>query len=375
MSYKSRGACGDVFLVFLEADFSRQFAMKIVDKKSFTSTIIAPSATTSGVLRNSANDFLSEVNILKQLQHPCIIHVHEVFDYPDRLYLVLERAIGGELFDRVVKKDGLDEFTAKLYFYQMLLAIEYLHSKNVVHRDLKPENILLASEADMTLIKVTDFGLSKLVGEQSLMKTLCGTPNYLAPEIIKTSGMGHYNSKVDSWSLGVILFIMLAAYPPFSDDYNDMPLVEQIKKARFSFADHAWKSVSKEAKNLISKMIVVNAAKRFNCTQALRHNWLKDEVMVKQAEELMRKDIDTRDATAKKPSSEDVNASVMQNISHESEADLLNNTVQLKKTDSCKENANLTVANVSEKDIAWKLEEDSSESCSGAKKAKVDMLN
>ena len=95
--------------------------------------------------------------------------------------------------------------------------------------------------------------------------------------------------------------------------------------------------------------------------------------MVKQVEELMKKDIDTRDATAKKPSSEDVNASVMQNISHESEADLLNNTVQLKN--SCKENADLTVGNVSEKDIVWKLEEDSSESCSGAKKAKVDKLN
>ena len=304
-----KGACGEVFLVFLEADYSKQFAMKVVDKKSFTSSVIEPSATESGVLRNSASDVMSEVNILKKLRHPCIIHVQEVFDFSDRLYLVLERAMGGELFDRVVKNDGLAEPIAKLFFYQMLQAIDYLHNQNVTHRDLKPENILLATDDDQTLIKVTDFGLSKLVGEQSLMKTLCGTPNYLAPEIIKTSGMGHYNSKVDIWSLGVILFIMLAGYPPFSNEYEDLPLVEQIKKARFSFSDESWNSVSKNAKNLVSKLIVANANKRLTSTQALNHPWLKDEEMRNVAHELMKQDMNRKEVTTSRDVEESENGS------------------------------------------------------------------
>ncbi len=117
-------------------------------------------------------------------------------------------------FDKVVKIQKYDESTAKLLFYQMVLAIKYLHDNNISHRDLKPENILLKSdESNETLVKISDFGLSKFF--ENSMQTMCGTPHYLAPEVINSKGVGSYTNKIDNWSLGVILYIILSGAPPF----------------------------------------------------------------------------------------------------------------------------------------------------------------
>ncbi|KAL4223284.1 Checkpoint kinase 2 [Mactra antiquata] len=230
-----RGACGEVRLAFAKGSCDR-FAVKIISKKKFS--------TGGKHAVNLSKQVMSEVKILKSLKHPCIIGIEDVIDTPDTLYIVLELIEGGELFDKVVSISQYDEPTAKLLFYQMVLACKYLHDQGITHRDLKPENILLASDEKETLIKITDFGLSKFVDAGTMMKTFCGTPTYLAPEILVTAGTGSYTKAIDAWSLGVILFICLAGYPPFSDDRKDMDLPKQIMGGHYTFPKQYWKGVS-----------------------------------------------------------------------------------------------------------------------------------
>lgn len=269
-----RGACGEVKLVF-EKETCKKYAVKIISKKAFS---VGPKLNRAAI---------EEVKILKKLNHSCIIRIEDVFDSFDALYIVLELVEGGELFDRVVAEGKFSETISKLLFYQILDAVKYLHDKNITHRDLKPENILLATDDSETLIKVTDFGLSKFVGETSLMKTLCGTPNYLAPEVIESAGLGGYSKAVDCWSLGVILYIMLGGYPPFSDEIKEYTLQQQIRQAKYTFPKEYWKDVSSDAIDLIKKLLTLNPKKRITTTDALRHPWIKDGDVIARARELM----------------------------------------------------------------------------------------
>ena len=137
----------------------------------------------------------AECSILKALNHPCIIRIVDVFDTSDAVFIVLELVEGGELFDRIVAQGQLDEQTSKFLFRQMVLGVKYLHEKSITHRDLKPENILLCSpDTNETLVKITDFGLSKFINETSLMKTFCGTPNYLGKIVDKHKKFIHSQS-------------------------------------------------------------------------------------------------------------------------------------------------------------------------------------
>jgi serine/threonine-protein kinase Chk2 len=174
----------------------------------------------------------------------------------------------------------------------MLEAVKYLHEKGITHRDLKPENILLSCDDNDTLIKVTDFGLSKIVGEQSLMQTLCGTPSYLAPEVIKSAGLGGYDKAVDCWSMGVILYIMLGGYPPFSDEIKEYTLQDQICNGRYSFPKEYWNDVSKDAIDLITKLLTIDSQKRITTAEALNHPWMKDDKVINKAHSLMCKATD-----------------------------------------------------------------------------------
>ncbi|XP_059173468.1 serine/threonine-protein kinase Chk2-like [Physella acuta] len=273
-----RGACGEVRLAFVKGSCEK-LACKIISKKKFSM------GGKSQV--NLAAQVMGEVKILKSLKHPCIIGIEDVIDTPDMLYIILELVEGGELFDKVVSIDKYDEQTAKLLFYQMATAVKYLHDKGITHRDLKPENILLASDDLETLIKVTDFGLSKFVDAGSMMKTFCGTPTYLAPEILLTAGNGAYTKAIDCWSLGVILFIMLSGYPPFSDERQDMDLPKQIMGGHYTFPPQYWKGVSETAIDLMKKMMVVDPKKRLTFADVLNHPWLKDEEMKAKANALM----------------------------------------------------------------------------------------
>ncbi|XP_067910807.1 serine/threonine-protein kinase Chk2 isoform X3 [Heterodontus francisci] len=277
------GVCGEVKLAFEKAN-CKKVAVKIVHKPKFAQLASERGDPAS---KCSASNVATEIEILKKLDHPCIIKIEEVFDFEDSFYIVLDLMEGGELFDRVVRSKGLTEQTTKLLFYQMLLAVQYLHDNNITHRDLKPENVLLENNEEHCLIKITDFGLSKIVGETSLMKTLCGTPTYLAPEVLLGAGAGWYSKAVDCWSLGVILFICLGGYPPFSDQIKDMDLRDQIIKGHYRFIPEYWVNVSETAKDLVKQLLNVDPEKRFTTKDALNHPWMQDEDMKRKAKQLM----------------------------------------------------------------------------------------
>jgi calcium/calmodulin-dependent protein kinase I len=153
---------------------------------------------------------------------------------------------------------------------QMTEAIQYLHSLNIVHRDLKPENLLFKSRGSTSDIMVTDFGLAKLCTDEAALKTACGTPNYVAPEILMQKG---YGKEVDVWSLGVILFILLCGYPPFYDE-SDAALFELIMKGHFDFDERYWSDITHGVKKLISHILKVDPFQRLDTEQILAHPWI-----------------------------------------------------------------------------------------------------
>ncbi|KAM9055631.1 serine/threonine-protein kinase Chk2 isoform 2-T2 [Megaptera novaeangliae] len=280
------GACGEVKLAF-ERKTCKKVAIKIISKRKF--------AIGSEREADPALNVETEIEILKKLNHvlvaargifaePCIIKIKDFFDAED-YYIVLELMEGGELFDRVVGNKRLKEATCKLYFYQMLLAVQYLHENGIIHRDLKPENVLLSSQKEDCLIKITDFGQSKILGETSLMRTLCGTPTYLAPEVLNSFGTAGYNRAVDCWSLGVILFI--CGYPPFSEHKTHVSLKDQITSGKYNFIPEVWAEVSEKALDLVKKLLIVDPKARFTTEEALRHPWLQDEDMKRKFKNLL----------------------------------------------------------------------------------------
>uniref|UniRef100_A0A8C1PJX0 Checkpoint kinase 2 n=1 Tax=Cyprinus carpio TaxID=7962 RepID=A0A8C1PJX0_CYPCA len=255
------GVCGDVKLA-IEKKTCKKVALKTINKHDF------PSIGTA--TRNAER----EIEILKKIDHPCLIKTEDFYQTEDSYYIVLEYVEGGELFGRIKAKKQLEENIGKLYFYQMLRAVEYLHNNGIIHRDLKPENVLLASHDDICLIKITDFNQSKILEESSLMKTLCGTPTYLAPEVFTHAATVGYTKAVDYWSLGVLLFICLGGYPPFNSECPTMSVREQIIGGHYRFIQSQWKKVSNEAKDLIRKLLVVDPEKRLSVEEALTHPWL-----------------------------------------------------------------------------------------------------
>ncbi|UJR09328.1 hypothetical protein I4U23_013571 [Adineta vaga] len=264
-----RGAYGEVKLCFIRGTCNR-FAMKIIAKKHFTIL---------GAQAHSFNQQIqSECKILQELDHPCIIRVYDIYDTSNAVYIILELVEGGELFDRIVANAQFDEATSKFLFRQMCLGVKYLHDRSITHRDLKPENVLLTlPDTNETLVKITDFGLSRFINETSLMKTFCGTPNYLAPEVLSTRGEASYTNKVDVWSLGVILYICLVGYPPFSESISGTPLNDQIIQGLYTFPNEFWSDVSESVKDLIRKMMCTDPAKRLTMDDVLQHPWLADD--------------------------------------------------------------------------------------------------
>ncbi|KAH8377497.1 hypothetical protein KR093_005759 [Drosophila rubida] len=296
------GAYGLVRLVY-ERRTCEQFAMKIV-KKNMLEVSAHPN--------NNQNDpvrVLNEAKIMKNLSHPCVVRMHDIVDKPDSVYMVLEFMRGGDLLNRIISKKLLNEDTSKLYFYQMCHAVKYLHDrgktqikncinifvnymffiKGITHRDLKPDNVLLESSDEDTLLKVSDFGLSKFVHKDSVMRTLCGTPLYVAPEVLITGGRASYTQKVDIWSLGVVLYTCLSGTLPFSDEYGS-PAGDQIKKGNFRFRHPAWQGVSQRAKLLIKQMLIVDPEKRPSIDAVLKCTWLRDTTMLQKAKGLMKLD-------------------------------------------------------------------------------------
>ena len=216
--------------------------------------------------------FNREIDILIKTDHPNIIKLYEVFEDSRFLFLVMEECNGGELFEKIMKhietKKMYSEKEAAKIFKQMMSAIAYCHSNKICHRDLKPENILYSSEDENSLIKVIDFGLSRIWKGKN-MTTKVGTAYYVSPEVLA----GKYDERCDIWSAGVILYILLSGEPPFNG-HNDNEIYRRICKMTFTFPENKWRKISKEAKELI-KMMLSPEDKRPTATQVLEHEWFK----------------------------------------------------------------------------------------------------
>ncbi|KAF2141800.1 uncharacterized protein K452DRAFT_287758 [Aplosporella prunicola CBS 121167] len=230
--------------------------------------------------RSRVEGLQQEIAVLMGVSHPSLLCLKDTFDEADGVYLVLELAPEGELFNWIVMKQKLSEAETRKVFVQLFQAVKYLHERNIVHRDIKPENILLTDKE--LHVKLADFGLAKIIGEESFTTTLCGTPSYVAPEILESGNHRRYTRAVDVWSLGVVLYICLCGFPPFSDELfspeNPYSLSQQIKMGRFDYPSPYWDSVGDPALDLIDRMLTVDVDKRATIDECLEHPWTRNAV-------------------------------------------------------------------------------------------------
>lgn len=206
-----------------------------------------------------------EIHILKLIRHPHMIQLYEIIETPRQLYLIMEYACGGELFDYIVQHGRAKEREACRFLHQILAGVEKVHKMRVVHRDLKPENLLLDEHQD---IKIVDFGLSNTYQEGQLLQTACGSPCYAAPEMI--AGHKYVPSRVDIWSCGVILFALVCGYLPF-EDQNHAELYSKILNAQYEMPNF----VSEEVADLITRMLTTDPEKRITLDGIREHVWYR----------------------------------------------------------------------------------------------------
>ena len=213
----------------------------------------------------------TEVSILKSIDHPNIIRLHEFYQDDKNYYIITEFCSGGELFERIISAGTMSEVTAARYMQQILSALVYLHDRKIAHRDLKPENLLMSSPSAEASIKVIDFGSSHVFTPGEVMTQRVGTPYYIAPEVLRHQ----YTEKCDLWSAGVIMYILLCGFPPFGGN-TDKEILHKVSIGRYSFPSPEWDSISFEAKDLIEKMMNVNYNARISAKDSLAHPWLQN---------------------------------------------------------------------------------------------------
>jgi len=239
----------------VNVETGQSYAVKILDKeKVFHYKIV--------------DHFKREICTLKLIKHPNVVRLYEVLATKKKIYIVLEFVNGGELFDQVSRNGKLEESEARKYFQQLIDAVGYCHSRGVYHRDLKPENVLLDTNGN---VKISDFGLSAVpqqFREDGLLHTTCGSPNYVAPEVI--AGRGYDGATADVWSSGVILFVLLTGWLPF-DDNNLAVLYHKIFKSEFKFP----KWLSAGARKLIKRILDPNPKTRISIAEIVENEWFK----------------------------------------------------------------------------------------------------
>ncbi|CCJ29745.1 unnamed protein product [Pneumocystis jirovecii] len=262
------GGFSEIYMA-VEKSTGKQVACKIISKVS---------------TKFNGSKYLHEAQILKNLSHPNVIRVfHEV--ETERNFFIFEELIhGGDLYGLCVKYGQLKETDCMFIVLQMLKAIQYLHSQNVIHRDLKPENILIigTSISGGFRIVLTDFGVAQQLGAFSRMKTFVGTPSYLAPEIHSCAARNDncesikgYGKEIDLWSLGVIMYALLGGYNPFDNgEATEKEIMRKVQKGEFDFSGDSWFNVSIEAKDFISGLLRKKPADRFTVDDALNHIWI-----------------------------------------------------------------------------------------------------
>ncbi|XP_025078236.1 calcium/calmodulin-dependent protein kinase type IV-like isoform X2 [Pomacea canaliculata] len=247
-----RGATCTVFKCN-QTGTSINWAVKIIDKKVDKKVV------------------QSEIGVLLRLDNPHIIRLKEVYESTTQIFLVLELVTGGELFDRIVSRGYYTEKDAARAIRDMVHGVHYLHSNGIVHRDLKPENLLYESMADDSKLKIADFGLAFVIGPEVQMITVCGTPGYCAPEILKG---GRYTPAVDMWAIGVIAYILLCGYEPFFAE-EERTMFKKIIKCDYKLHEEYWGDISENAKDLVTSLLVLDPKRRMTAAQAMRHPWVK----------------------------------------------------------------------------------------------------
>ncbi|CAL8326054.1 unnamed protein product [Merluccius merluccius] len=245
------GAFSEVYMV-KERKTGKLFAMKCVKKKQ----------------KRDLN-LENEIAVLRKIKHENVVGLEDFYESRSHYYLIMQLVSGGELFDRILDRGVYSEKDASRVIQQVLQAVGYLHQSGVVHRDLKPENLLYYSQDENSKIMISDFGLSKMV-DNDIMSTACGTPGYVAPEVLAQKP---YSKAVDCWSIGVITYILLCGYPPFYEE-TETRLFSKIMKAQYEFDSPFWDDISESAKDFISNMMQKNPNMRYSTEQALRHPWI-----------------------------------------------------------------------------------------------------
>ena len=234
----------------------QKVAIKIIDKEKIQRT-------------NMGAQMKKEISIMKMVRHPNVVKLYEVLASRSKIFIVLELVTGGELFQKILDSQRLSEAESRFYFRQLIEGIRYCHSMGVAHRDLKPENLLLDARG---VLKISDFGLSAVYGSddasvrKTLLHTTCGTPNYVAPEVLAETG--YDGSGADVWSCGVILYVMMAGFLPF-DEKTLSQLFAVIQRGEFEYPP--W--MPSGARDLINRVLVVEPKKRLSVSQIMEHPW------------------------------------------------------------------------------------------------------
>ena len=219
--------------------------------------------------RDALKDEIANLTLARE--GPNIVQLHEVYEERAFCYLVMELMEGGELLEFIIEKKTFTEREARDSIRCVLNALAYMHDKRVAHRDIKPENLLLKDHNDLNSIKLADFSFAKYVKNKGDCRTLCGTPGYLAPEMLER--YPKYDVKCDVWSVGCLLFLLLCGYLPF-DDEDDEIIFDLTRDGEFEFQPEYWSVVSPKAKELVTRMLTVNHRKRVSAANALKSEWM-----------------------------------------------------------------------------------------------------
>ncbi|XP_035005301.1 protein kinase D4 [Hippoglossus stenolepis] len=235
----------------------RAVAIKVIDKTRFPT--------------KQETHLRNEVSILQNLSHNGVVLLEGMFETVQYVFVVMEK-LHGDMLEMILsnEKGRLPERNTRFLVMQILEALRYLHFKHIAHCDLKPENVLLASAEPLPQVKLCDFGFARIISEKSFRRTVVGTPAYLAPEVISSSG---YNRSLDMWSVGVIMYVSLSGTFPFNEDED---IKQQITNATFMYPRQPWASISLEAVSLINNLLRVSLRQRFSVGRALGHPWLQD---------------------------------------------------------------------------------------------------
>ncbi|CAG0884501.1 unnamed protein product, partial [Cyprideis torosa] len=230
------------------------------------------------IIRKGRCDPNEEVEILLRYgNHPNVVTLRDVFEDSQYVYLVLELMKGGELFDKILRQKFFSEREASAVLRVVANAVEFLHSNGVVHRDLQPSNVMYSDpDQSPTSIRLVDFGFAKqLRAENGLLMTPCYTANFVAPEVLKKQG---YDAACDIWSLGTLLYTMLAGHTPFANGVTDSPteILTRIEQNRVDLDSGNWLSVSSSAKDLVKRMLHLDASRRITASQVLNHPWIRN---------------------------------------------------------------------------------------------------